>query len=104
MQVEIQTQEGNLIQEEIQTREETLIQERSQTLGQITVAIQKLLKVQRIKLYIKNRKIPDITSSVLIKEAVDTVESYQGLMSLYEMYYGIDLRTKDVGPKLEEEV
>ncbi|PFD29048.1 type VII secretion protein EsaA [Bacillus thuringiensis] len=41
-------------------------------------------------------------SSVLIKEAVDTVESYQGLMSLYEMYYGIDLRTKDVGPKLEE--
>jgi hypothetical protein len=23
-------------------------------------------------------------------------------MSLYEMYYGIDLRTKDVGPKLEE--
>ncbi|PEQ82313.1 type VII secretion protein EsaA [Bacillus cereus] len=41
-------------------------------------------------------------SSVLIKEAVDTVESYQGLMSLYQMYYGIDLRTKDVGPKLEE--
>ncbi|MGH0830129.1 type VII secretion protein EsaA, partial [Bacillus pretiosus] len=41
-------------------------------------------------------------SNVLIKEAVDTVESYQGLMSLYEMYYGIDLRTKDVGPKLEE--
>ncbi|WP_347344063.1 type VII secretion protein EsaA [Bacillus cereus] len=41
-------------------------------------------------------------SSALIKEAVDTVESYQGLMSLYEMYYGIDLRTKDVGPKLEE--
>ncbi|WP_242259473.1 type VII secretion protein EsaA [Bacillus cereus group sp. BfR-BA-01311] len=41
-------------------------------------------------------------SSLLIKEAVDTVESYQGLMSLYEMYYGIDLRTKDVGPKLEE--
>ncbi|PEF32118.1 type VII secretion protein EsaA [Bacillus thuringiensis] len=50
----------------------------------------------------KTEKIPDITSSVLIKEAVDTVESYQGLMSLYEMYYGIDLRTKDVGPKLEE--
>ncbi|EJV62205.1 hypothetical protein IEM_03286, partial [Bacillus cereus BAG6O-2] len=42
------------------------------------------------------------TSSVLIKEAVDTVESYQGLISLYEMYYGIDLRTQDVGPKLEE--
>ncbi|PEI87574.1 type VII secretion protein EsaA [Bacillus toyonensis] len=42
------------------------------------------------------------TSSVLIKEAVDTVESYQGLMSLYEMYYGIDLRTQDVGSKLEE--
>ncbi|KAB2395298.1 type VII secretion protein EsaA, partial [Bacillus cereus] len=41
-------------------------------------------------------------SSALIKEAVDTVESYQGLMSLYEMYYGIDLRTKDVCPKLEE--
>ncbi|WP_242241677.1 type VII secretion protein EsaA [Bacillus cereus group sp. BfR-BA-01309] len=41
-------------------------------------------------------------SNALIKEAVDTVESYQGLMSLYEMYYGIDLRTKDVGPKLEE--
>ncbi|PHD02878.1 type VII secretion protein EsaA [Bacillus toyonensis] len=41
-------------------------------------------------------------SSVLIKEAVDTVESYQGLMSLYEMYYGIDLRTQDVGSKLEE--
>ncbi|MEC2842079.1 type VII secretion protein EsaA, partial [Bacillus thuringiensis] len=50
----------------------------------------------------KTEKITDITSSVLIKEAVDTVESYQGLMSLYEMYYGIDLRTKDVGPKLEE--
>ncbi|MDA2487565.1 type VII secretion protein EsaA [Bacillus cereus] len=50
----------------------------------------------------KAEKITDITSSVLIKEAVDTVESYQGLMSLYEMYYGIDLRTKDVGPKLEE--
>ncbi|MCU5533894.1 type VII secretion protein EsaA [Bacillus cereus] len=50
----------------------------------------------------KTEKITDITSSVLIKEAVDTVESYQGLMSLYEIYYGIDLRTKDVGPKLEE--
>ncbi|WP_307839135.1 type VII secretion protein EsaA [Bacillus sp. RIT 809] len=42
------------------------------------------------------------TSNVLIKEAVDTVQSYQGLLSLYQMYYGIDLRTKDVGPKLEE--
>ncbi|WP_142951110.1 type VII secretion protein EsaA [Bacillus toyonensis] len=41
-------------------------------------------------------------SSVLIKEAVDTVESYQSLISLYEMYYGIDLRTQDVGSKLEE--
>ncbi|WP_141538941.1 type VII secretion protein EsaA [Bacillus cereus] len=50
----------------------------------------------------KTEKITDITSNVLIKEAVDTVQSYQGLMSLYEMYYGIDLRTKDVGPKLEE--
>ncbi|WP_373366284.1 hypothetical protein [Bacillus thuringiensis] len=50
----------------------------------------------------KTEKLTENTSNVLIKEAVDTVESYQGLMSLYEMYYGIDLRTKDVGPKLEE--
>lgn len=33
---------------------------------------------------------------------METVQSYQGLMSLYQMYYGIDLRTNDVGPKLEE--
>ncbi|HGE5808660.1 TPA: type VII secretion protein EsaA, partial [Bacillus mycoides] len=50
----------------------------------------------------KSEELTKNISSVLIKEAVDTVESYQGLISLYEMYYGIDLRTKDVGPKLEE--
>ncbi|WJE25957.1 type VII secretion protein EsaA [Bacillus cereus] len=50
----------------------------------------------------KSEELTKNISSVLIKEAVDTVQSYQGLLSLYEMYYGIDLRTKDVGPKLEE--
>ncbi|HDR7647887.1 TPA: type VII secretion protein EsaA, partial [Bacillus mycoides] len=50
----------------------------------------------------KSEELTKNISSVLIKEVVDTVESYQGLISLYEMYYGIDLRTKDVGPKLEE--
>ncbi|QWI52401.1 type VII secretion protein EsaA [Bacillus mycoides] len=50
----------------------------------------------------KSEELTKNISSVLIKEAVDTVESYQSLISLYEMYYGIDLRTKDVGPKLEE--
>ncbi|MFP3414278.1 type VII secretion protein EsaA, partial [Bacillus sp. SIMBA_074] len=50
----------------------------------------------------KTEKLTTNTSNVLIKEAVDTVQSYQGLLSLYQMYYGIDLRTKDVGPKLEE--
>ncbi|HDR7386393.1 TPA: type VII secretion protein EsaA, partial [Bacillus toyonensis] len=50
----------------------------------------------------KIEKLTDNTFNVLIKEAVDTVESYQSLISLYEMYYGIDLRTQDVGPKLEE--
>ncbi|MFD6508720.1 type VII secretion protein EsaA, partial [Bacillus sp. NPDC060175] len=50
----------------------------------------------------KTEKLTNNTSNVLIQEAVDTVESYQSLISLYEMYYGIDLRTKDVGPKLEE--
>ncbi|PFW59010.1 type VII secretion protein EsaA [Bacillus cereus] len=50
----------------------------------------------------KTETLTDNTSNVLIKEAVETVQSYQGLMSLYQMYYGIDLRTNDVGPKLEE--
>ncbi|OOR01118.1 type VII secretion protein EsaA [Bacillus mycoides] len=50
----------------------------------------------------KTEKLTTNTSNVLIKEAVDTVQSYQGLLSLYQMYYGIELRTKDVGPKLEE--
>ncbi|WP_141495637.1 type VII secretion protein EsaA [Bacillus toyonensis] len=50
----------------------------------------------------KTEKLTDNTSNVLIKEAVDTVESYQSLISLYEMYYGIDLRMQDVGSKLEE--
>ncbi|MBJ8092599.1 type VII secretion protein EsaA [Bacillus cereus] len=50
----------------------------------------------------KTEKLTTNTSNVLIKEAVDTVQSYQGLLSLYQMYYGIDLRTKDVSPKLEE--
>ncbi|MGE7857556.1 type VII secretion protein EsaA [Bacillus sp. NPDC094064] len=50
----------------------------------------------------KTEKLTDNTSNVLIKEAVETVQSYQGLMSLYQMYYGIDLRTNDVSPKLEE--
>ncbi|MCU5561399.1 MULTISPECIES: type VII secretion protein EsaA [Bacillus] len=50
----------------------------------------------------KTEKLTDNTSNVLIKEAVETVQSYQGLMSLYQVYYGIDLRTNDVGPKLEE--
>ncbi|HDR7613875.1 TPA: type VII secretion protein EsaA, partial [Bacillus mycoides] len=50
----------------------------------------------------KTEKLITNTSNVLIKEAVDTVQSYQGLLSLYQMYYGIDLRTKDVSPKLEE--
>ncbi|MEC0017628.1 type VII secretion protein EsaA [Bacillus anthracis] len=50
----------------------------------------------------KTEKLTNNTSNVLIKEAVETVQSYQGLMSLYQMYYGIDLRTNDVGPKLEE--
>ncbi|MCU5255021.1 type VII secretion protein EsaA [Bacillus pacificus] len=50
----------------------------------------------------KTEKLTDNTSNILIKEAVETVQSYQGLMSLYQVYYGIDLRTNDVGPKLEE--
>ncbi|PFQ95695.1 type VII secretion protein EsaA [Bacillus cereus] len=50
----------------------------------------------------KTETLTDSTSNVLIKEAVETVQSYQGLMSLYQVYYGIDLRTNDVGPKLEE--
>ncbi|MGE6536581.1 type VII secretion protein EsaA [Bacillus luti] len=50
----------------------------------------------------KTETLTDNTSNVLIKEAVETVQSYQGLMSLYQMYYGIDLRTDDVSPKLEE--
>ncbi|MGG1781307.1 type VII secretion protein EsaA [Bacillus paranthracis] len=61
--------------------------------------------IERTNNYIvhqKTEKLTDNTSNVLIKEAVETVQSYQGLMSLYQMYYGIDLRTNDVGPKLEE--
>ncbi|MED0995467.1 type VII secretion protein EsaA [Bacillus mobilis] len=50
----------------------------------------------------KTETLTDSTSNVLIKEAVETVQSYQGLMSLYQVYYGIDLRTNDVGSKLEE--
>lgn len=50
----------------------------------------------------KTEKLTNNTSNVLIKEAVETVQSYQGLMSLYQVYYGIDLRTNDVGSKLEE--
>ncbi|WP_367887985.1 type VII secretion protein EsaA [Bacillus wiedmannii] len=61
--------------------------------------------IERTNNYIvhqKTEKLTDNTSNVLIKEAVETVQSYQGLLSLYQMYYGIDLRTNDVGPKLEE--
>ncbi|MGG0293093.1 type VII secretion protein EsaA [Bacillus pacificus] len=61
--------------------------------------------IERTNNYIvhqKTEKLTDNTSNVLIKEAVETVQSYQGLMSLYQVYYGIDLRTNDVGPKLEE--
>ncbi|MGM2819985.1 type VII secretion protein EsaA [Bacillus cereus group sp. Bce001] len=61
--------------------------------------------IERTNNYIvhqKTEKLTNNTSNVLIKEAVETVQSYQGLMSLYQMYYGIDLRTNDVGPKLEE--
>ncbi|HFK1547103.1 type VII secretion protein EsaA [Bacillus albus] len=61
--------------------------------------------IERTNNYIvhqKTEKLTDNTSNVLIKEAVETVQSYQGLISLYQMYYGIDLRTNDVGPKLEE--
>ncbi|MEH0160306.1 type VII secretion protein EsaA [Bacillus cereus] len=65
--------------------------------GKVTESTTNQVVHQKAEVLTKN------ISSVLIKEAVDTVESYQGLMSLYEMYYGIDLRTKDVGPKLEEE-
>ncbi|OTX17354.1 type VII secretion protein EsaA [Bacillus thuringiensis serovar nigeriensis] len=64
--------------------------------GKVTESTMNQVVHQKAEVLTKN------ISSVLIKEAVDTVESYQGLMSLYEMYYGIDLRTKDVGPKLEE--
>ncbi|MEB9444347.1 type VII secretion protein EsaA [Bacillus cereus] len=64
--------------------------------GKVTESTTNQVVHQKAEVLTKN------ISSVLIKEAVDTVESYQGLMSLYEMYYGIDLRTKDVGPKLEE--
>ncbi|MBY0039570.1 type VII secretion protein EsaA, partial [Bacillus cereus] len=63
--------------------------------GKVTESTTNQVVHQKAEVLTKN------ISSVLIKEAVDTVESYQGLMSLYEMYYGIDLRTKDVGPKLE---
>ncbi|HDR4423795.1 TPA: type VII secretion protein EsaA [Bacillus cereus] len=61
--------------------------------------------IERTNNYIvhqKTEKLTNNTSNVLIKEAVETVQSYQGLMSLYQMYYGIDLRANDVGPKLEE--
>ncbi|MBG9858914.1 type VII secretion protein EsaA [Bacillus wiedmannii] len=61
--------------------------------------------IERTNNYIvhqKTEKLTNNTSNVLIKEAVETVQSYQGLMSLYQVYYGIDLRTNDVGPKLEE--
>ncbi|WP_394626847.1 type VII secretion protein EsaA [Bacillus cereus] len=64
--------------------------------GKVTESTTNQVVHQKAEVLTKN------ISSLLIKEAVDTVESYQGLMSLYEMYYGIDLRTKDVGPKLEE--
>ncbi|WP_142322163.1 type VII secretion protein EsaA [Bacillus cereus] len=64
--------------------------------GKVTESTTNQVVHQKAEVLTKN------ISSVLIKEAVDTVETYQGLMSLYEMYYGIDLRTKDVGPKLEE--
>ncbi|MCU5615336.1 type VII secretion protein EsaA [Bacillus cereus] len=64
--------------------------------GKVTESTTNQVVHQKAEVLTKN------ISSVLIKEAVDTVESYQGLMSLYEMYYGIDLRTKDVDPKLEE--
>ncbi|MDJ1475156.1 type VII secretion protein EsaA [Bacillus sp. LS15-K4] len=61
--------------------------------------------IERTNNYIvhqKTEKLTNNTSNVLIKEAVETVQSYQGLMSLYQVYYGIDLRTNDVGLKLEE--
>ncbi|MFD0770365.1 type VII secretion protein EsaA [Bacillus sp. CGMCC 1.60114] len=44
---------------------------------------------------------PDSTK-VLIRDSVQTVQTYQQLLSLYELYYGFDMKAEDLSAKLEE--
>ncbi|MGF9963747.1 type VII secretion protein EsaA [Bacillus rhizoplanae] len=44
---------------------------------------------------------PDSTK-VLIRDSVQTVQTYEQLLSLYEMYYGFDMKAEDLSAKLEE--
>ncbi|MGG2063809.1 type VII secretion protein EsaA [Bacillus sp. S14(2024)] len=42
------------------------------------------------------------TTNSLIQEPVKIVQSYQQLLSLYDLYYGLDMKTEDLAGKLEE--
>ncbi|WP_230576437.1 type VII secretion protein EsaA [Bacillus rhizoplanae] len=44
---------------------------------------------------------PDSTN-VLISDSVKTVQAYEQLLSLYELYYGFDMKAEDLATKLEE--
>ncbi|MDM5188340.1 type VII secretion protein EsaA [Bacillus sp. DX4.1] len=44
---------------------------------------------------------PD-SSNVLIKDAIQTVQSYQELLSLYQLYYGFDMKEADIKETLEQ--
>ncbi|PGZ99174.1 type VII secretion protein EsaA [Bacillus pseudomycoides] len=44
---------------------------------------------------------PDSTN-VLISDSVKSVQAYQQLLSLYELYYGFDMKSGDLKTKLEE--
>ncbi|MGH1144501.1 type VII secretion protein EsaA [Bacillus pseudomycoides] len=43
------------------------------------------------------------SSEGLIKDAVNTVENYEELSGLYELYYGLDMKTEDLSGKLEKQ-
>ncbi|PEP44814.1 type VII secretion protein EsaA [Bacillus pseudomycoides] len=43
------------------------------------------------------------SSEGLIKDAVNTVKNYEELSGLYELYYGLDMKTEDLSGKLEKQ-
>ncbi|WP_410982332.1 type VII secretion protein EsaA [Bacillus cereus] len=64
-------------------------------------------KTERTNDHIVHQKSENISSSLssdgLIKDAVNTVKNYEELLGLYQLYYGLDMKTEDLSGQLEKE-